>query len=434
MQYVIALLFLCLLILIHEFGHFLFARLCGVYVNEFSIGMGPKLLQKTSKKSGTKYSIRLIPIGGYCAMKGESVGSDGSEDADSFSAAAVWKRMLIIAAGPVFNLLLGFVLALILVLSCGQDVPYVTNVTSSEAIASGLQKGDVIVNYNGHAIGSSREFYFHEWYDENSLPDEVTVVVDRDGERMKFVYPVTKEKKYAMGVSSGTTEDGTLLVLSFLKDSPAEAAGLQEGDEIIAIDGQKPTKEMSLADYLEDHPFTENEATLTYLRDGVEGTVSFYPQVTVLKDSGFGYNTQRIPSQHVLRDVVSEVRYDSVSVVKSLTGLVTGRFGLSDMSGPVGIVKTLGDNYETAVTESSSAPDYSGMIALMGLLTVNLGLFNLLPIPALDGSHLVFLIIEAIRRKRMKPQIQNGIQTAGLMVILILSVGIILKDFWQIFF
>ena len=165
--------------------------------------------------------------------------------------------------------------------------------------------------------------------------------------------------------------------------------------------------------------------------------MSFVPTVKELVDTGFGYQTQRKPSEYLLADTWAELRYYGVSVVKSLTGLVTGRFGLSDMAGPVGIVKQLGDSYETATVatkEVTGNVDFTSLVSLLCLITVNLGLFNLIPIPALDGSHLVFLIIEAVRRKRVSPKIENGVYQVGLLIILGLSVIIILKDFWAICF
>lgn len=437
MKYILGLLFLCMLVLIHEFGHFIAARLCGVYVEEFAIGMGPKIIQRRSKKSGTMYSIRWIPIGGYCAMKGEMVDSEKEPEKDSFAAASVWKRMIIIAAGPFCNLLLGVILAFGLVAVSGHDTPVVTVVDAPPAIEAGLQKGDVILEYNGHRVLSSRELYFQEWYEKDEELQEVNLTVLRDGKEVSLSYEPVQEHTYAMGVTSGVTKEGTLLVVSFLDGSAAEAAGLQTGDIITAIDGHEPTAEQNLSEYLDEVPFTDKEVTLTYERNGEEGQVSFVPTVKELVDTGFGYQTQRKPSEHLLTDTWAELRYYGVSVVKSLTGLVTGRFGLSDMAGPVGIVKQLGDSYETATVatkEVTGNVDFTSLVSLLCLITVNLGLFNLIPIPALDGSHLVFLIIEAVRRKRVSPKIENGVYQVGLLIILGLSVIIILKDFWAICF
>lgn len=438
MKYLIGLLFLCILVLIHEFGHFMVARLCGVHVEEFSVGMGPKLIQRQSKKSGTMYSLRCLPIGGYCAMKGEMAVDDVDNlDDDSFAKAPVWKRMLIIAAGPFCNLLLGVILAFGLVAVSGHDTPVVTVVDAPTAIQAGLQKGDVILEYNGHRVFSSRELYFQEWYERDDEVQVVDMTVLRDGEEIPLSYEPVREETYAMGVTSGVTEDGTLLVMSFLDGSAAEDAGLQVGDIITSIDGQEPTENRNLSEYLDEVPFTEKETTLTYERDGEMGQVTFVPTVKELVDTGFGYQTQRKPSEYLLIDTWAELRYYGVSVVKSLTGLITGRFGLADMSGPVGIVKQLGDSYETATVDTKAVTgsvDFTALISLLCLITVNLGLFNLIPIPALDGSHLVFLIIEAVRRKRVSAKVQNGFYRFGLLFILGLSVIIILKDFWAICF
>lgn len=443
MQYVVGLLILCILITLHEFGHFIAARLSGVYVEEFSLGMGPCLWSKVAKKSGTKYSVRLIPIGGYCAMKGESVELDDSghpvqQDSDSFQSVSVWKRIAIVVAGPLVNIVLGVLLALFVVVMFGVAKPTIVNV--DEAVQPfGLQSGDVVTSINGTSIGISDDLYFYDIYHANDEQKDSTVHLEvvRDGKTVQIDYPMLYKHKYGFGMSSGVDTDGNLLVLQLLEENGLEKAGIKAGDKIISINGVVGTSDYSLNDYLDEHPLQNEQAVVEYERDGkvVETTVDLVELETY--DRGFAYNTKPGLSENILEDTWYLVRYQSTTILKSLGGLLTGRFSVSDLSGPVAIVDVIGDTYNSAVHTSdvvSQQASMSSLFELILMLTLNLGIFNLLPIPALDGGRLVFLLVEVVRRKRVPVQIEQKIHQVGLLVLLGLSVVIIIKDMYQLLF
>ena len=437
MKYIIGLLILCIIIIFHEFGHFIAAKLSGVYVEEFAVGMGPTLVKHKSKKSGTVYSIHLLPIGGFCAMKGEN-GDD--KESDSFASASVLKRIAIIACGPIFNLIMAFVVAVILIAGTGYDKPVVKAVTGKSVIAAGLEKGDTIVKYNDASVNSSKELYFEMWYNRDiGSTKDVNMVVKRNGKVKAISYKPDTEKKFAMGISYAANDsDGTLFISNVMDDSAAEKAGLKTGDVIVSLDDQKASSTNSLSDYLQEHPLDGSEMKIGYERNGKSHTLTLTPIVTNISQQGFSYNMKNSKSSNVLLDTFYELRYNAKTVYKSLYGLVTGKFSLSDMSGPVAIVKTMGDTYQEAVktqpvnSHTSWIDSFSSLMNLIIMISVNLGVLNLIPLPALDGGHLFFLLIELIRRKPVNPKVENMIHQVGLTALIALSIVVIFKDVWSL--
>ena len=187
---IIALLIFGLLVLIHEFGHFIVAKKNGVVVNEFSIGMGPRIFSRVAK-SGTRYSVKILPLGGSCAMLGED---EDNEEEGSFNSKSIWARMAIIFAGPFFNFILAFVLALVVIGFVGADISYVTSVDeNSPAYEAGLRTGDRITNYNGAHATLGREIYLEDYV--NPLDgSEISISFVRDGEEKTIRYTPDTEK------------------------------------------------------------------------------------------------------------------------------------------------------------------------------------------------------------------------------------------------
>ncbi len=316
----IAILFFELIIIIHEGGHFVAARLMGVKVNEFSIGMGPKLIQ--FKKGDTQYTLRLVLFGGYCAMEGES---EESDDERSFSKKKVIQRIFIVVAGAFMNLILGLIISAILV--CSQNLVGTPGVAKFEENAKSsqyLQVGDIIKSIDGMRVYSATDVSTGF---SRSSDNTLEMIVIRNGE----------EKK--LDVTFDTEE--------------------YEGRQIIHMD---------------------------FWLIGVEKTVG-----NVIKNT--------------FLDWVSYARM----VFLSVHDLVTGHFRISDMSGPVGAVGIISD----AVKMSA----YS-MLHIMALLTINVGIFNLFPIPALDGWRLFLLIFEGIFKRKLPDKWEWAINGAGLVILL----------------
>lgn len=342
MKIIVALLVFSVIIIVHELGHFLLAKYNGITVNEFSLGMGPRLL--SFERGGTRYSWKLLPFGGSCMMMGE----DGEDEGEgSFGSKSVWARISVIAAGPVFNFLLAFVLSLFIVGNIGYDPAVILGVVEGyPAAEAGLEAGDVITSMNGKHIRLYREFSNY--------------VMFHEGETVEFEY-VRDGQTYVTTVEPVMTENG--------------------------------------------------------YKYGISGSVNYRQKTGVLD---------------TLKYSAYEVYYWIDTTLQSLGMMLKGGVELDDMSGPVGVVEAIGDTYEESKSEGTLYV-WLNLFNVAILLTANLGVMNLLPIPALDGGRLVFLIIEAIRGKKMNPETEGKIHFAGLMLLLALMVVIMFNDIRKIF-
>ncbi len=343
MKILIALLVFSVIIIIHELGHFLFAKLNGITVVEFSLGMGTRLL--SHEWGGTRYSLKLLPFGGSCMMLGEDEDEDGE---GTFGSKSVWARISVIAAGPVFNFLLAFVLSLFIIGNIGYDVPILVGVSEGmPAQEAGLQAGDRITKMNGRSIHVYREVQNYSMFHEG---EPVVFEYERDGQTYTAtVEPVMTQQGYKYGIS---------------------------------------------------------------------GSVNYRQKTNVFE---------------TIKYSAYEVYYWIDLTMQSLKMLLRGGVNLNDVSGPVGVVDVIGDTYEES---KADGPLYIwlNLMNVAILLTANLGVMNLLPIPALDGGRLVFLLLEAIRRKRVNPETEAKIHFAGLMVLLVSMVVVMFNDVRKIFF
>lgn len=334
--YIVAILLFILLILIHEFGHFIAAKLLGVRVNEFAIGMGPKLIKWG--KGETRYSINAFPIGGYCAMEGED---EESHDDRAFCNKKPWRRFLIVIMGATFNLILGLVLIAITLIPEKSFLTTTVDVFHENAVSSefGLQEGDEIIEVDGRKIFTTYDLS----YAFSNIDDgAIDITVKRDGKKVE---------------------------LNDVKFKSEE------------IDG------------------------INYL------TVDFYVKG---KDKTFlGF------IGHTFDTAIS----NCAVVYRSLIDLITGRYGISAMSGPVGVTVAIG---------SVAKQSLSDLLQVMALITINLGLFNLLPLPALDGGRLVFILFEMIFRKPVPQKYEAIVHAVGMALLLLLMVVITFKDIWTL--
>ena len=346
MSIVIAIIIFSLIIIFHELGHFLLAKKNGICVEEFSIGLGPRLIGK--KIGETVYCIKLLPFGGACVMTGED---EASDDERAFGNKSVWARMAVVFAGPFFNFILAFVLAAVLIGVVGYDEPVVTSVTEG---------------------------------------------------------------------------------------SPAEEAGIQAGDRIIRLNNMHIHVYREISNYLTLHPDKAKEAvTVVYERDGEKYTTSLTPEYNeeagrYLMGLQWDYSRTKGNIFSVIGYDAYEVKYWICITVDSLRLMVTGSVSANDISGPVGIISTIGSTYTESRAISLLAV-FANLINISILLTANLGVMNLLPLPALDGGRLVFLIIEAIRGKRIDPDKEGMVHFVGLVLLLGLMVIIMFNDIHKLF-
>ena len=337
-----ALLFFGVIIMIHECGHFACAKLFKVKVNEFSLGMGPALFKR--KKGDTLYAVRLFPIGGYVAMEGED---DASEDDRAFNKKPVWQKMIIVVAGALMNLILGFIL-MVLLLTTSTDLIGTNTIKEfyHDAVSSqyGLQAGDRFVEIDGHHVWSELDLSFLMSRSQDGVFD---FVVERNGEKV------------------------------------------------------------TLNDV---HFATEQQNGITLIQ---------YDFIIIGEQPGF-------------LNIVKNAFTQSASIVRmvwlSVFDLVTGRYGMSELAGPVGTVDIIADVTAQAVSSGS----LTNLLTIMAFITINVGVANLLPLPALDGGRFLFLAVEAVRRKPVNPKYEGYVHAAGLALLLLLMVVVTYNDIARI--
>ncbi len=367
-----AILVLSLLILVHEFGHFIAAKLMGVRVNEFALGMGPKLIK--FRKGDTLYSVRAFPIGGFCAMEGEdegtatpeAIGGNGgavaSDPEHSFANKKVWRRIVIVVAGAVMNLVLGFVLLL-----C----------------------------YYG---------FLQQPYDE-----------------------------------SGTVLFSTTTIAQLDEDTPAYQSGLRPGDTIRSVNGRRVLMDSDLAMEMQNDADGILQMVVRREVDGVATNVTLDEvafELATDEKSGRQYliydfvvlGVERTFGNTFLQAAKQEVSVATI-VWRSLIDMVQGRYGLNDLSGPIGTVDIIAD----AVGSANTIQGLQTLVMLMVMITVNLGVFNLLPLPALDGGRLLFLVWEGITRKPLPAKYEGVVHFVGLILLLCLMLVISYSDITRLF-
>lgn len=356
MGIIIAIIVFGIIIAIHEAGHFVAAKLCGVKVNEFALGMGPAIFK--FKKGETTYALRVLPIGGFCSMEGED---ESSDDDRAFGNKPVWKRLIIVAAGAVMNLILGFILIIIMV-STSDAITSTTihsfaedgqNGTAAGSIATshatGLEAGDTILKINGMRIFSAADISYQF---QNDADGVFEFVVERDGERVTLP-AVTFDK-------TGDTMHIDFIVIG-------------------------------------------RQITFTSTMQESCGQFATYSRLIWI----------------------------------SFADLVTGKYKLNDLSGPVGIVDAIDDVVESQRDEESRKIDWealwSQILNIAAFITINVGIFNLIPFPALDGGRIFFLIIEAVRRKKIDPEKEGLVHFVGLALLMLLMIIITVKDVIKLF-
>ncbi len=328
-----AILFFGIIIALHEFGHFITAKIFGVKVNEFSIGMGPTLLKRV--KGETQYSLRLFPIGGFVSLEGED---EDSNDSRAFGNQKAWKRFIVIAAGATLNVILGLVLMGVVVGMEGMISTTVVSAVSQnlEQSRDTIQVGDKITSINGSHVVSARDLYYQLYRDDDGIFD---ITVKRNGEKIAF---------------SG----------------------------------------------------------ISILYDAEKGFCDFV------------VGSEKVTALNILTGAVKETASMTKLIFLSLADMIRGQYGLKDLSGPIG---TIGIVAETA-GEAVSSADYSGIIFILAFITVNIGIVNLLPLPALDGGRLFFIVIEGIFRKPVPKKFEAVVHAAGLILLLGLMVLISFND------
>lgn len=349
-------------------------------MREFAIGMGPAIIKKQGKE--TLYSLRLLPIGGYCSLEGEDEESDNER---AFGNQKLWKRFLVISAGAILNVLLGFVIFIVLVAKQGTIIT--TDVSSLESRAyiaqSGICEGDKIVAVNGHKVGFYNDIAYY--LSDIKGDEKIDVTVKRDGKKLDFSFLPSLEKQ-----SVTYDSEGASIVTS--------VNGIEEQSYVAYTDEQKDAyKELA----------GKTKSSERYI---------------------IGVVTKR---EHVSpKNIIPEAYHYTTFVVKlvysSLGELIRGKTGIDQFSGPVGVAAVV----DTAVHDVGYRTE--NLLNLIAMLTINLGIFNLLPLPALDGGRLLFLLIELVMRKPVPPEKEGLVHTAGMLLLLIFAAVVLYNDIMKL--
>lgn len=351
---------LSVIVISHEFGHFIVARMNGIRVLEFDVGFGPTILSFTKK--GTKFALKILPFGGACVFdsdmalepkKDVEIELDEDEKLEKpagipFREAKVWARISSVFAGPFFNFILAMIFSMVIVANCGSDLPTISGLTEGRPAAeSGLMVGDTITAINGERI--------HIW------------------------------------------RDITLISI------------LNHGEEL----------------------------TIDYERDGVKGTVSFAPMYSEADGRYYigiegGNNIVECKGFNLFKYSWYELGFNFKNTLKSLRELVLGRLSKDDVAGPVGVAQIVGESYNS-VKEYGFSSIVLTMMNLAMLLSVNLGVINLLPLPALDGGRLVFLFIEVVRGKPVPAEKEGIVHLIGIVLFFLLTIFVLFNDIMRLF-
>ena len=398
---------------IHEFGHFLFAKLFKMTVNEFSIGFGPKIVQK--KHKGTMYSLRWIPLGGYVAIEGEE---GESKDENAFSNKAPWKRIIVLVAGVIFNA----ILATIIFLSVNMFTPtYSTQISmlnvNSVAYESGLRTGDTITK-----IGDKTTHIYQDiaLYNDTDVKD-VTVEYLRNGnEQSVVVKDAVKEIGY-MGVYFDTTKltkEGNVLTYVDMVEPgmPASKADIKSGDKIIKVNGENVTYSEHVVNIISAN--ANKEVEIVVLRDEKEVTLKVVPNAKTTFDLGIlGYEQTET--------TLATSYYKSISTISQIVGsyvdLFKGEVAITQLSGIVGIGEV--------VSKTEGLLDFLSMLAMISLAV---GIANILPFPPLDGGKVVLVLIEWITKKKVSPKVEAILSYVGLGLLVLLTIFVTVNDIIRI--
>jgi len=425
-----------IMVLVHEFGHFAVAKLCGVRVEVFSIGFGKRLFG--FRRGDTDYRLSLLPLGGYVKMSGETPGEASTGDPAEFNAHPRWQRVLIGLAGPVSN----FLLALLLMTgfymmhneveafrSQAANIDFVSDHTA--AANAGLKPGDVITRFDNVNNPTWEQVSIRSAMNVGQM---IPVDVERDGKTvsMQLVVPNPAGSDDfdfdTIGFVPRMQED-PIRVRQIEAGMPAAKAGLQAGDQILSVDGMKLHSVDAMLAFLQQG--SGRPIQLTALRDGKTFQITLQP---IMADAGNGrklyrigfapnlppFKIQQLPLPEALKQSVHfNLRYSGL-ILEVLHRMVTRRFAVQDLSGPIGIAKQTG----LAVEQ----PGWQPIIGLMSIISLNLGIFNLLPIPILDGGVIVLLLIEGIMRRDLNQEFKERIYQAAFVVLLIFAAFVMFND------
>ncbi len=412
------------MILIHEFGHYAVAKWLGVRVEQFAIGFGKRLIG--FRKGETDYRINAIPLGGYVKMSGENPMDERSDDPREFMNHSRWHRFLIAIAGPTMNILLAIVLLTTIYMvhyeypAFYDDAPVIGWVAKdTPAAKAGIRIGDRITR-----IGDVQDPNWEQVDQEQALSpgQELVVGIERNGEKLEKKVTPESMGVDGIGYAGWTPKEESVTITDLQEKMPAEKAGLKEGDKILALDG-KPVP--ALGEMIESLEVTKDKPiTLTVLRNNEEKTFTLQPVLSE-KRYRIGIGTvqmkvKTLPFGAAFDKSLEENRKNALLILKLVKKMVQHKMPLKSIEGPIRIGQAAG--------EAARSKGWTPLMGLTAAISLNLGIFNLLPIPILDGGVILFLLIEGLMRRDISMNIKERVYQAAFVFLVLFAVMVIFND------
>lgn len=414
------------LVFVHELGHFLMARWHGVRVLTFSLGFGPKIL--SVRRGDTEYCISAFPLGGYVKMAGENPDDQrGAED--EFLSKTKWQRFQILIMGPVMNLALAVLLMAVVLMQGGEiptfdDEPVLVGriEANSPAERAGIRPGDLIIRVNNDEVPDWDEFFLAIGM---TADQDVALTFVRDGQQHRVMVRPEAQGRFAVG-DIGVLPDVYPYISSVVAGGPADSAGLRTRDIILAINNQRVVFSRDVVDIISAHPEKplevrirregqDQQLTVTPRKEGEVGRIgiSIGNETRTFRPGFFealGLSVQR------------NIQFSGL-ILKTLWGLIVGETSPKQLMGPVGMAQLSGESAEAG---------WVALLALMATISLNLGLLNLMPVPVLDGGHILIMALETIARRDFSIQAKEKMFLAGFVLLMALMVTVIYNDLTRI--
>ena len=417
------------LIFVHELGHFLAARRHGVRVLTFSLGFGPKILKVT--RGDTEYCISAVPLGGYVKMAGENPEDPRSGQPDEFLSKTKWQRFQILFAGPAMNILLAVVVTAFVLGIQGVRVPIYFDqpaligsvVSGSPAEKAGLMRGDRIISVAGDTIATWKDLDIAIGIRRPNR--DITVTVLRNAQPVALTVRPVADGKYQVS-DIGVMPDANPVITRVIAGDRAEQAGLKAGDIILSVNGERMATRVQLIDVI-SHSGGKS-IQLTVRRGEGEETVAATPEQrgargwlgVELSEPTKSFTPG--PFEAVRLSVEHNIESSGI-IFRTLAGLFTGETSVRQLQGPVGIAQLSGESAEEG---------FITLLSLMAMLSINLGILNLMPVPVLDGGHILIMALEGIARRDFSMQVKEKMLLAGFVVLMMLMVTVIYNDLTRI--
>lgn len=426
-----------ILVFVHELGHYLFARMLGVKVIRFCIGFGKPLAIYTSKKTGIEYAIACIPLGGYVKMlDSREVDVDPEQMSFEFNSQPIWKRFLIVFAGPLFNYVFAILVFWMVFLGGELSLRPIIGEVIPDTIAasSGIQSGDEVLQIADNKITTLTGLQL-ELMTAGLQAKKVPMIVNRGADEVELMVDMTNFDP-ADHIESFAKDFGIKplvnnpALISPIQGKPAYIAGLRSGDRVLVIDSNKVSSWSEMAQQISES--TGSTMMVDFKRGDSLLSVEIEPEI-----DGKGVNARRIigvrPYSTVIVDHtvatafsrgVEEAYNSSVLIMKGVWSMVSGTASVKNLSGPIQIANTVGKFVEYGIVQ---------LARLLALLSISLGILNLLPIPVLDGGHLFFYIVEAVRGRPLEEKAQEKFQTVGLAILVMVMTLAFYVDLQRVF-